>query len=72
MISTNSVFRNNPKLTHILQNSLGINPWVAHANKDIFGDDAGQFRPERWLASKEATQRMDRYWLLVSTRNDVF
>lgn len=28
---------------------VGINAWVIHNNKDIFGSDAGKFRPERWL-----------------------
>ncbi|GME41742.1 Cytochrome P450 [Neofusicoccum parvum] len=42
---------------------VGINSWVAHANKDVFGDDADDFRPERWLTDKERVQVMDRYWL---------
>ncbi|KAK7730687.1 hypothetical protein SLS57_001518 [Botryosphaeria dothidea] len=42
---------------------VGINSWTAHANREVFGDDADQFRPERWLADKETVQRMDRYWL---------
>lgn len=28
---------------------LGANPWVIHQNKEIYGADADQFRPERWL-----------------------
>ncbi|KAJ3541925.1 hypothetical protein NM208_g1345 [Fusarium decemcellulare] len=28
---------------------VGINNWVYHRNKAIFGEDAGKFRPERWL-----------------------
>ncbi|KAJ5263439.1 hypothetical protein N7478_011044 [Penicillium angulare] len=27
----------------------GTNPWAIHRNKDIFGDDADVFRPDRWL-----------------------
>ncbi|KAB8256643.1 cytochrome P450 [Aspergillus pseudonomiae] len=42
---------------------IGINPWVAHHNKSVFGEDADEFRPERWLVSAEEGQAMDRYWL---------
>ncbi|KAF4969235.1 hypothetical protein FSARC_3488 [Fusarium sarcochroum] len=28
---------------------VGINSWVAHRNTRVFGDDAEQFNPERWL-----------------------
>ncbi|KAB2575281.1 Pisatin demethylase [Lasiodiplodia theobromae] len=42
---------------------VGVNTWVAHYNKQVFGQDAHEFRPERWLVSKEAQQSLDRYWL---------
>lgn len=29
--------------------NIGYNVWAVHRSKDIFGDDAEQFRPERWL-----------------------
>jgi hypothetical protein len=28
---------------------VGINPWVSNYNKEVFGNDADQYRPERWL-----------------------
>ncbi|KAF2472168.1 cytochrome P450 [Lindgomyces ingoldianus] len=28
---------------------LGVIAWVVHQNKDVYGEDADQFRPERWL-----------------------
>lgn len=31
---------------------VGVNPWVAHANKTVFGEDADVFRPERWLENE--------------------
>lgn len=35
--------------------TVGINTWVAHYNRDIFGPDARFFRPERWIESDEKT-----------------
>jgi cytochrome P450 len=42
---------------------LGINPWVIHYNKDIFGPDADLFRPERWMVSPEETARLESCFL---------
>jgi cytochrome P450 len=45
---------------------VGINPYVAHQNGDVFGPDAEAFRPERWLKSEtdEATRaKMEHYFL---------
>lgn len=48
----------------LLQAVVGINPWVAHRNKNVFGPDAGDFRPERWLeASPQQATMMERYWM---------
>lgn len=33
--------------------NVGVNCWVAHRNKGVWGDDAEDFRPERWLESSE-------------------
>lgn len=40
---------------------VGVNAWVIHRNKDIFGEDVDGFRPERWLeASEEKVVEMKR------------
>ncbi|CAK7223636.1 hypothetical protein SBRCBS47491_005275 [Sporothrix bragantina] len=43
---------------------VGINSWVAHRNRDVFGADADEFRPERWLIQDSAKlSLMESYWL---------
>lgn len=32
---------------------VGINSWVMHANQQVYGEDAEEFRPERWLEEGE-------------------
>ncbi|KAH7000795.1 cytochrome P450, partial [Ilyonectria destructans] len=40
--------------------TVGVNTWVAHQNKNVFGADAAIFRPERWLeASPEQLSLMN-------------
>ncbi|KAL6251440.1 hypothetical protein RBB50_001649 [Rhinocladiella similis] len=40
---------------------VGMNPWVAARNREVYGPDADIFRPERWLeATPEQVQLMDR------------
>lgn len=33
--------------------NVGINSWVAHRNHEVWGKNADEFRPERWLESSE-------------------
>lgn len=43
---------------------IGVNAWVIHYNKSIFGPDAQVFRPERWLTeNKEERAVLDRNFL---------
>ncbi|KAG8628055.1 hypothetical protein KVT40_003928 [Elsinoe batatas] len=42
---------------------VGVNSWVAHHNKRIFGPDADDFVPERWLQSAERSSTMERYFM---------
>lgn len=37
--------------------NVGMNSWVAHRNLDVWGEDADEFRPERWLESTEEQLR---------------
>ena len=39
---------------------VGANPWVVHQDRDVFGADAADFRPDRWL--KDDTGEMMRYF----------
>ncbi|KAI1281580.1 cytochrome P450 [Xylaria sp. FL0933] len=43
---------------------VGINSWVAHRNQQVFGADADEFRPERWLMSDtDKLAAMNRQWI---------
>ena len=50
------------------QTKVGINPWVAHANRSVYGEDADVFRPERWLeeGSMDGENKMEQYFFTVS------
>lgn len=43
---------------------IGMNPAVASYDKAVFGQDAYDFRPERWLVSTEQWKAMDRSLLI--------
>lgn len=48
--------------------NVSVNAAVIHVNKNVFGPDADQFRPERWIdASPEQLKLMDRSFLAVSS-----
>lgn len=54
-------------ISNTSQTVVGINTWVAHRDKTIFGDDADAFRPERWIEGDPARiAEMNRYWMPVS------
>jgi hypothetical protein len=46
------------------QTCLSVNAWVIHRNKDIFGDDAESFNPERWMDA-ERVKLMDKFLIHV-------
>ncbi|KAI4756590.1 cytochrome P450 [Aureobasidium sp. EXF-3400] len=43
---------------------VGANPWVIHRNKEVYGEDVEDFRPDRWL--KEDTGDMHISWMEMS------
>lgn len=55
----------------IPQTMVGVNPWVAHANRSVYGEDADVFRPERWQEEENSIgeNKMEQYFFTVSTSN---
>jgi cytochrome P450 len=42
---------------------VAANPYVIHRDREVFGMDADEFRPERWLEDEERTRIMEKYIL---------
>ncbi|KAF5230027.1 hypothetical protein FANTH_14008 [Fusarium anthophilum] len=43
---------------------VGINIWVAHRDIEVFGHDADEFSPERWLQDDvDRVALMNRFWM---------
>lgn len=45
--------------------TVSINPWVMHLSKEIWGPDAREFNPDRWL--KDDAAALDGYFMPVSS-----
>ncbi|KAF2218922.1 cytochrome P450 [Elsinoe ampelina] len=40
---------------------VGLNPRVVHRDREAFGDDVDEFRPERWLQDHDRSEPLDAY-----------
>lgn len=45
--------------------TISVNSWVMHHSKEIWGPDAREFRPERWLEG-EKSSALERFYMPVS------
>ncbi|KAF2022781.1 cytochrome P450 pisatin demethylase-like protein [Setomelanomma holmii] len=43
---------------------VGMNPAVVHYDEEIFGQDAEQYRPQRWMEGEEKRKTMDKHLLI--------
>lgn len=43
---------------------VSVNPWVMHYSKEIWGPDAREFNPDRWMRDDAAA--LEKYWIPVS------
>ena len=47
---------------------VALNGWVLHRDRGVFGEDAEQFRPERWTeADEKAAKAMERSMYQVNS-----
>lgn len=52
---------------------VGMNAWAVHRDRDVFGQDAHLWRPERWLeGDEENIKKMEASLLTVSTQYSNF
>jgi len=45
---------------------VGMNAWVVHRDRAVFGEDADEWNPDRWLGDAEQRVAMERCFLTVS------
>lgn len=52
-------------LANLCQSVVGINAWVIHRDPRIWGDDANEFVPERWLGPSEKVAKLESNFFAV-------
>ena len=48
-----------------MQTILSVNPWLIHRNQELFGTDAHEYNPERWLGDSATVKQMEKNLILV-------
>lgn len=51
--------------SNTVQSGISANAWVIHQNKDVFGEDAAKFRPERWIKEPDRVVTMSTLFQFV-------
>lgn len=51
--------------------TVGVNPYLIARNKEIYGEDVEEFKPERWLLDKAAGETRERFEARVAAMNSV-
>lgn len=49
--------------------AVAMNPYVTNRNRSVFGDDADDFRPERWLRDVDAGESEDHFQARLNRMN---
>ncbi|KAL2292125.1 hypothetical protein FJTKL_10773 [Diaporthe vaccinii] len=51
--------------------TVGVNPYLIARNKEIYGDDVEEFRPERWLRDEATGETQEQFEARLAAMNSV-
>lgn len=51
--------------------TVGVNPYLISRNKEMYGDDVEEFRPERWLRDEAAGETQEQFEARLAAMNSV-